>query len=56
MHVNAKMLGMNLVFEFTWQNNVRSIVDIEEKKSGKFEFSSGKSQGNVREFCYVQSV
>ena len=26
------------------------------KKSGKFEFSSGKSQGNVREFCYVQSV
>ena len=36
------MLGMNLVFKFTWQNNVRSIVDIEKKKSGKFDSRQGK--------------
>ena len=24
--------------------------------SGKFGFGSGKSQGNVREFCFVKSV
>ena len=24
--------------------------------SGKFGLASGKSQGNVREFCFVQSV
>ena len=24
--------------------------------SGKFEFSSGNCQGNVREFCFHQSV
>ena len=46
------MLGMNLVFKFTWQNNLRSIVDIDEKSQGNLNFR----QGNVREFCYVPSV
>ena len=52
IYVNATMLGMNLVFKFTWQNNLYSIVDINEKSRGNLN----SCQGNVREFCFVQSV
>ena len=42
MHVDNWMLGMNLVFKLTWQNNVRSIVDIEEKSQRNLNSRHGK--------------
>ena len=39
------MLGINLVFKFTWQNNLLSIVDINEKSQGNLN----SCQGKVRE-------
>ena len=39
------MLGMNLVFEVTWQNNLHMIVNINEKSQGNLN----SCQGKVRE-------
>ena len=36
------MLGMNLVFKFTWQNNLRLIVVINEKSEGNLITRQGK--------------
>ena len=44
------------LFTVTIHKGLNKVSSASTVMSGKFELASGKSQGNVREFCFVQSV
>ena len=57
-HSKLKKISVNCSYtqRFEQKRVSQSSFSMSTVMSGKFGLASGKSQGNVREFCFVKSV